>query len=141
MPVHFEIFPRRGFVIARFTGHILLADCISSAKAYSEHPDYRPGQNQLVDFSGVTSYERDVVKMLEMMAILPEHLLKPGFQPLLIYIATSKLGLELANFARRSTEYTNSMTLVIVSNEAAALDILGQTERRLSDLYADPAKQ
>lgn len=141
MPVSFDIFPQRGLVIARFTGHVLLADCISSAKAYSEHPDFRPGQNQLVDFTGVTSYERDVVKMLEMMAKLPEHLLRPGFEPLIIHLAPHDIALQMANFTRRSTEEMDNMAFKIAATEAEALDILGQPERRLSDLYANPARQ
>lgn len=141
MPVNFEIFPRRGFVIARFSGHVLLADCLSSAQAYSEHPDFHPSQRQLVDFSSVTSYERDVVRMLEMMAKLPEHLVKPGFEPLVIHLAPHDLAMELANFTRRSVEGMESVNFRIVTSEAEALDILGQRERRLSDLYTDPAKQ
>ncbi len=128
-------------MIARFSGHVMLADCLSSAQAYSQHPDFRPGQNQLVDFTAVTSYERDVVRMLEMMAQLPDHLLRPGYETLVIHLAPHAVAMEMANFTRRSATGMDLMNLRIVASEDEALDILGQPERRLSDLHTDPAKQ
>lgn len=136
MPVHFTVYPTRGFVLARFTGHILMADCLSSAKAYTEHPDYNPLQNQLIDLSGVTSHERDFVRMMSTLAAMPDHLLKPGTYPLIIYIAPTEVAKEITSFVLRSMAGLDRTPVRVVECESQALEILGQPERQLAEIDA-----
>lgn len=136
MPVHFQIFPHRGFVLARFTGHILLEDCLSSAQAYAAHPDANPHQNQVIDLSGMTGYERDFIKMMRTMAQLPDHLLKAGAEPMIIYIASTPVAQEVLGFVIRSFDGTMPAVVRVTESEEQALEILGQPERRLADIPA-----
>lgn len=140
MPVSFQIFPSRGVVLARFTGHILLEDCLSSAKAYSEHPDASPLQHQLIDLSGITSHERDFVKMMSTMAQLPDHLLRPGAEPMIVYIAPTRLSQEIAAMVLRSMAGVAGAVVRVAEDEAQALDILGLPERAVAALHSGPAR-
>ena len=138
MPVTFQIFPSRGVVLARFSGHILLEDCLSSAKAYAEHPDANPMQNQLIDLSGITSYEADFVKMMSTMAQLPDHLLRPGAEPMIVYISPTQLSQEITTTVLRSMSGITGVIVRVAEDEAQALEILGLAERAVSALPAGP---
>lgn len=134
MPVTFHVYRHRGFVLARFSGHILLEDCLASAQAYAQHPDANPHQNQLIDLSGMTSYERDFVKIISAMAKLPDHLLAPGAEPMIIYIAATPVAQEVVGFIIRSFDGTMPAIVRVTETEEQALEILGQAERRLADI-------
>ena len=134
MPVSFHILPSRGVVLARFSGHILLEDCLASAKAYSEHPDARPTQHQLIDLGGVTSYERDFVQLMSTMAQLPDHLLQPGAEPMVVYLAPHPISQEIANTVLRSMAGIPGLVVRVAQDDAQALDILGLAERNLGEL-------
>jgi lipid A disaccharide synthetase len=134
MPVNFQIYPKRGLVLARFTGHILLEECLSSAQAYAAHPDANPMQNQLIDLSGITSHERDFVKLMSTMAQLPDHLLQKGPQPMVVYIAPTRLSQEITSTILRSMSGVPGLVVRVAEDEAQAMDILGLAERRLADL-------
>lgn len=136
MPVSFHIFPDRNLVLARFYGHILLADCLASAKAYGEHPDANPRQNQLIDLGSVTSYERDLVQIMSLMARLPDHLLKPGYEPLILYIAPSRVAQEIAGLVLKSMQGIDAAVMRVFEDEAQALEVLGLPERSLAALMA-----
>lgn len=136
MPVNFQIFPDRNLVLARFSGHVLLADCLSSAKAYSEHPDANPLQNQLIDLSNVVSYERDLVQIMSVMARLPDHLLKPGSNPMVIYVAPHHVAQEIAGLVMKSMQGIGGLVVRMFDDEAKALEVLGQRERSFSALQA-----
>lgn len=136
MPVSFQIYPSRGVVLARFSGHILLEDCLASAKAYSEHPDANPAQNQLIDLSGITSYEADFVKMMSTMAQLPDHLLRPGAEPMIVYISPTRLSQEITTTVLRSMSGVAGVVVRVAEDEAQALEILGLAERAVSALPA-----
>ena len=136
MPVNFHILPDRNLVLARFTGHILLADCLSSAKAYSEDPQASPQQTQLIDLSGVTSYERDLVQIMSMMARLPDHLLKPGYEPMIHYIAPSRVAQEIAGMVLKSMQGIEGVIVRVLEDETQALEVLGLAERSLAALMA-----
>ena len=140
MPVTFQIYPSRSVVLARFTGHILLEDCLSSAKAYSEHPDANPMQNQLIDLSGITSYEADFVKMMSTMAQLPDHLLRQGAEPMIVYISSTKVSQEITTKVLRSMSGVAGVVVRVAEDEAQALEILGLAERSLGALPAGPGK-
>ena len=136
MPVHFHIFPDRNLVLARFSGHVLLKDCLSSAKDYSEDPRAHPHQRQLIDLGGVVSYERDLVQIMSTMAQLPDHLMKPGYDPMILYIAPHPVAQEIAGLILKSMEGMEAAIVRVYEEEAQALEVLGQPERSLSALLA-----
>lgn len=136
MPVGFHIFPARNLVLARFSGHILLADCLASAAAYARHPDANPMQNQLIDLGGITSHERDFVQLMSTMAQLPDHLLQPGCEPMVVYIAPHRLSQEIAGMVLKSMAGIAGLVVRIYEDEAQALEVLGLRERSLSALLA-----
>lgn len=136
MPVDFHILPTRNLVLARFHGHVLLQECLSSAKAYASHPDAHPAQNQLIDLSGVTGHERDFVKMMSTRAQLPDHLLQPGMEPLVVYLAPTRLSQEIATMVLKSMAGIHGLSVSAVADEQHALDILGQPESSLAALLA-----
>lgn len=134
MPVDFHIFPARNLVLARFTGHILLADCLASAQAYAAHPEANPMQNQLIDLGGVTGYERDFVKVMSTMAQLPDHLLRAGASPLVVYLAPTRLSQEITGMVLKSMAGIQGLPVSAVADEEHALEILGQPERSIEAL-------
>jgi lipid A disaccharide synthetase len=140
MPVSFQIYPSRGLVLARFVGHILLEDCLTSAKAYAEHPDANPTQNQLIDLTGVTSYEHDFVRIMSTMAQLPDHLLRSGAEPMVVYIAPSRVAQEITTLVMRSMSGVMGLVVRVVETEAQALEILGVPERAVAFLPDLPGR-
>lgn len=140
MPVNFSIYADRGFVLARFEGHILMADCLSSAEAYASHPAASPFQNQLIDLTGVTDYERDFVKIMSTLAQMPDHLLPPGAEPMIVYIAPHRLAQEITTMVLKSMSGIHGPVIRVVADEAHALEILGQPERALAALGSGAVK-
>ncbi|MCF8511861.1 MAG: hypothetical protein K9G43_10465 [Rhodobacteraceae bacterium] len=134
MSVEFRILPSRNLVLAQFFGHILLADCLASAKSYAKHPlaDFR--QNQLIDLSAVTSYERDFVKIMAAMAQLPDHIPQRGGEPMIVYYAPSRVAQEMASLVLNALSGMPGLAFSAVANEDHAMEILGQPERSLDAL-------
>lgn len=137
MPVEFHIFAQRNLVLARFTGHILTVDSLSSARAYAKHPNARPGQNQLIDLSGVVSYERNFVRLMAMMAQLPDYLLPTGANPLIVYLAPTPVSQKIANILMKSMAGITGVSASVVAHEEHALEILGQPEHSMAALMAN----
>lgn len=136
MPVDVHILPKHGLVVARFHGHVRLEECLASAQGYAQHPDCRPGQNQLIDLSGMTSYERDLVQIMALMAKLPDHLLAPGAEPMVVYLAPSAVAQEVTTFVLKSMAGIGGVSVSAVADEEHALEVMGLPERRLADLLA-----
>ena len=136
MPVEFKIFPSRNLVISQFAGHILLNEVLSTAKIYAEHPNAHPTQNQLLDMRALTSYERDLVGTMSVMAQLPEHLLHPGFHPLVVYLAPGRAAQEISSLVIKSMQGISGMLVSAVAEELHALEILGLPEQTLAEILA-----
>jgi len=136
MSVSFRIFPDRGLVFVRYSGILQLEDTMKAFADYARHPDCHPGQKQLVDLSGVTEYEQDFVKLMEIQAQKSDVFGDEGTETLMVYVAPSKLGKQLAQLALRSWEPFDSVVALVQEDEAHALELLGQPERRLDDLWS-----
>ncbi|MEO0666986.1 MAG: hypothetical protein AAFZ99_03655 [Pseudomonadota bacterium] len=136
MPLTFRILPERGLVVVRYSGFATIDDTMSATAEYVGHPDYAPGQKQLVDMSALTGYEKDYVRFMEMQAGKAERFNNAGVQSLVVYIAPTPVGQEVAGLFLRSWDDVDAVVPMIQRTEAEALSLLGQPERSLCDLFA-----
>lgn len=136
MSVSFRIFPDRGLVFVRYSGVLRLEETVAAFAEYAQHPDCHPGQKQLVDLSGVTGFEPDFVKLMEVQAHKSEVFGSEGTETLMVYVAPHKLGKQLARLVLRSWEPFDSVVALVQEDEAHALELLGQPERQLDDLWS-----
>ena len=136
MPTVLEILPDRGIVYMRQSGHLMVADSQKALADYARHPQARPGQQCLVDFSGVTSIERDWTKVMALQAEVAETMLPRTQEMLLIFYAPTPLTLELASVIVNSWDGVPDILPRIAQREDEALAILGLPETRIADLLA-----
>ncbi|MEX0310607.1 MAG: hypothetical protein AB3N17_10215 [Tateyamaria sp.] len=138
MPVEFRIVPDRGLVVVRFTGVVLIDEAIEATRAYVAHPDYAPGQKQLVDLSRAEGYEKDYTRFMEMQASKADRLALAGVQTLVVYIAPTPVSQEICNMYLRSWDDVDAVVPMIQHSEAEALTLLGQPEATV-DMLLTPA--
>lgn len=136
MPVSFRIFPERGLVLVRYAGFARLQETLEAFGRYAAHPDCRPGQKQLVDLSGVTGFEPDFAKLMEIQAHKADVFAAEGVETLMVYLAPDKASKEIAQLALRSWEPFDFVIALVQEDEAQALELLGQPERSLDELWA-----
>jgi hypothetical protein len=134
MPVSFRILPERGLVFVRYTGFAVLDESSQVFGQYAAHPDFQPGQKQLVDLSGVTGMERDYVKLFALQARKADAFLGTGAQTLLVYFAPTPIAMDLAEAIIRSWEPSGAVIPLIQEDESDALKLLGQPERSFEEL-------
>ncbi|MGI3184144.1 hypothetical protein [Nioella aestuarii] len=130
----FRILSERGLVFVRYTGFARLDESFEVFGQYAAHPDFRPGQKQLVDLSGVTGLEKDYVKLFALQARKADVFLGSGAQTLLDYYAPTPLSLDLAETILRSWEPSGAVIPLIQQDEQEALQLLGQPERSFEEL-------
>lgn len=136
MAIDVRILPCRGLVVVRYTGTILVADTMAAFAAYMQHPDYAPGQKQLIDLTCVTGFEQDYVKIMQMQARKADAFLGAGAHVLMVYLAPARDMLGLARLVTRSWEGHDGVTCLVQQDEAAALELLGMPERSIGALMA-----
>jgi hypothetical protein len=134
MPVSFKILSERGLVFVRYTGFADLDESFEVFGQYAAHPDFHPGQKQLLDLSGVTGVERDYVKLFAMQAHKADVFLGTGAQTLLVYYAPTPIAMDLAETILKSWEPSGAVIPLIQQDEQEALQLLGQPERSFEDL-------
>ncbi len=134
MAVTFRVFPARGVVFVRYSGFVGLAESAAAFDAYAMHPDFRPGQKQLVDLSGITGWERDYVTFLAMQAHKAGVLLADNVQTLMVFHAPTPVAREFAQTVLRSWEPSGAVIPMMQETEAEALRLLDQPETRFEDL-------
>ena len=140
MPVEFKILPKRGLVVVRYSGHAAVEDTLTATKAYVSHPEYSAGQKQLVDMSGITSFERNHVQFMKMQAEKAERLANSGLQSLVVYFAPTAVGQDLSAMFIRSWIDVDAVVPLVQHSEAEALALLGQQEKTLDILLGTSAK-
>ncbi|MGV6849213.1 MAG: hypothetical protein ACWA5A_12630 [Marinibacterium sp.] len=136
MPVSFRIFPGRGLVYVRYAGHTYLDESFAAIADYMRHPDFRPGQKQLVDLAAVTGYERDFARLLELQAGKADLFGGSGLETLIVYYAPTPQSRDLARLVMRSWEPFDHVIARIQETEADALALLGEPERDFDTLMA-----
>lgn len=134
MPVRFHVLPGRGLVYIRYEGHARAAESLAAFAEYMRHPDCRPGQKQLVDLGGVTSFDRDFAKLLELQARKADVFVAEGVQSLIVYHAPDELTFSMARLIERSWEPFPGVVALVQQNEADSLALLGQPEQSFADL-------
>ena len=140
MSISFQILHDRGVVLARFTGRVMMQDCLSAAAAYARHSEARPTQPLLIDLSEITGYETDYVQILQAMASLPDYLWHKGAERLVVCLAPHALSRQISAAVARAILELPEGIARIAQTEADALEILGLPERRLCDLSQGSAR-
>ena len=136
MPLRFRIFPDRGLVVVRYSGFATVDETMRAFAAYTAHPDFAPGQKQLVDLTEITGYEQDYVRIMQMQARKADYMNVPAAQALVVYLAPTPTAQEMGHLITRSWEDVDAIVPVIQEDELKALTILGQPETTLAELYA-----
>ena len=136
MPVGFHIFPDRGLVVVRYSGVAAIRDTVEATKAYVSHPDFAHGQKQLVDLTELTDYERDYVGFMLMQASKAGRFASSGTQSLVVYVAPTPIGQELAALFLKSWDDVDAVVPMVQESEAQALAMLGQPETSIPVLLA-----
>ncbi len=128
MAVSYHVDARRGLVHARFQGFVSTAETLGAAQACAQHPDFSPLFNQVIDFAEVEGFERDYARLIAMLAELPDHLLQPGTEPIIVYVAPTPVGQEMARVVLKSMTGLPGPVFRVVSTLAEALALLGWRE-------------
>ncbi|MBT0957025.1 hypothetical protein IV417_06490 [Alphaproteobacteria bacterium KMM 3653] len=134
MPVEFTIFPRRGLVVVRFFGFVAIDDILEATRAYISHPDYVAGQKQLVDMAGVSGFENDPVRFMQMQAGKAKRLAASGLQSIVVYIAPTEISRECSAMFVRSWKKLETVVPLVQDTEAQALALMGQPEESIAEL-------
>ncbi|MEM8576275.1 MAG: hypothetical protein AAGF60_00340 [Pseudomonadota bacterium] len=134
MPVTFEILPRRGLVVGRFTGLITVPDTSAATAAYEAHPDFSVGQKQLIDMSGVSGHQIEPVSFMQMQATKADRYTDRRMQALVVYYAPTPEAHALATMYAKSWDPVDAVVALIQPDEARALGLLGQSETSIEAL-------
>ena len=125
MPVQFRILSERGLVYVQYAGHAGVQEGFEAFAAYLMHPEYRPGQKQLVDLSAVTDLEQDFPRLFELQAGKAAAFMA-GMDPvLLVYLAPTEISLKMARLIQRSWEGLDGAIVRVATDWDGAMDILG----------------
>lgn len=141
MAIRFRILPDRGLVVVRYSGFATIDDTMGATKSYIAHPDYAIGQKQLVDFGGITDYERDYVRFMQMQATKVGRFANSGVQSLVVYVAPTQISQELSALFIRSWDNVDAVVPMVQHSESEALTLLGQPEKSLDMLLPPIGKQ
>ena len=134
MAVRFTVHPDRGFAHIRFLGHITTAETLAAAQDFAATPGVQPSWHHIIDFTRITGYERDYLKLMALTARLPDHLLHPGHEPLFVYVAPTVPGQEIFHFVTRSMQGIQGPLLRLTTALPEALALLGLPETMIDQL-------
>ncbi|MEQ9694027.1 hypothetical protein [Shimia sp. SDUM112013] len=125
MSVRFKILPETNLVYVLCSGEVTIDETLDSFSAYAMHKEFKPGQNQMIDLSQVTGYERDFPRIMALQAEQADVFLSTGKRPHLIFVAPTPLTQSMAMTALRSWQQLEGALPVVVQTIPEALDILG----------------
>lgn len=134
MPVRFHILADRGLVVVRYSGFAAIDDTLVATKAYVAHPDYAPGQKQLVDLTAITGYEKDYARFMMMQASKAGRFTQSGTQTLVVYVAPTPVAQELGTLFTKSWDDVDAVVPLIQYAEADALAMIGEPETTIDAL-------
>ncbi len=124
MPLNFRILSQHNLVYVSCTGRVTVDQVLTAFKSYATHPDFEPGQTQLLDLSNVTDYERDFTKIMSLQAQQTDVYLKTENRPFLLFIAPNELTRGMAMTAVRSWQDLDGVIPLVLSSLAEALEVL-----------------
>lgn len=136
MSVTFQILPQRGLVYVRYDGFVRLEDTFAVFGKYMSHRDFRPGQKQLVDLSGITGFERDYARLFALQSRKADAFLSGDAQTLIVYYAPGEEAQRMCQLISRSWEPIASVVALVQQHEDEALALLGQAETSITELLA-----
>ena len=131
--------PDKGVVVVRYSGHATVREGMEAFRAYAKHPDYAPGQRQLVDLSGVITFKNTPWDLLKFHALKVSGLIVPGHETLMAFHAPTDVTWSMANQSARSWEGVSTVIARVFAQEDAALSFLGLAETRIRDLIPEDA--
>lgn len=125
MAIEFRVICHRGLVYVRYSGFLEIEESLKAFKRYGQMPEARMGLRQLVDFSEITGFETDYLRIFELQMKKAEVFANSEDQTIIIYYAPTPIAQQVARLACRSWEPVPGIVASIVSSEQQALDILG----------------
>ena len=137
MPVALNILADRGLVYLRFSGVVTVDETMKAVVEMGRDPNFSVGLRHFADYSDVVDYAHDYVEVLALQANLADDVVKDGVQTLLVQLATTPKGREMANLAVKSWDGIGGVVPVIAESEARALSLLGEPETSISELLAN----
>jgi hypothetical protein len=135
MAVSFAVFPERGLVYVKYAGMAGIDETMRTMQAYMYHPDFRPGQKQLLDLSEVTGIDRDYPRFMAMAAQTLDMFVHGAAEHLIVYYVPTPIAREMAEMAIRSWADVQGVVTLLQEDEAEALALLGLRERSFAALF------
>lgn len=139
MPADYRVIEAKGLVYVKFWGHLAMQHVADCLERFSKEPASLTYARHLVDFSEITAYDDDVVKILEMQARLAEVFTGDMDQWIFAYFAPTHVSRELANFGIRAWSGVDQVVIRMTANESDSFDILGLPDRTIREALADVA--
>ncbi len=136
MSVSFKILSSLGVVYVRYEGHAKMLETMTAFGEYAQHPDFRPGQKQLVDLTHLTGWDEDYVELMQAQAKKAEAFTGNNAQTLIVYLAPTAVGQKLARIALRSWEPFPAVVPMVQESEQPALSILGIPYNSIPELLS-----
>lgn len=102
-----------------------MAETMRAIEACATHPDFRPHFHHLVDFRAIEGIDADYAAFLALQANAIDLLLSVDHTPFVIYLATGPLSQRAARMAMKSWEGVSAIVVIMLEDEAAALELLG----------------
>jgi hypothetical protein len=134
LPVGSLILQKRNLIVFTFSGMVTLQETMDTLSACARQPEYQPWMRQICDLSRMTGYEDDFIKFLKMQAQFAEDMQINGQEMIVMFYAPTAPGQKIAQMARRSWEEISSVVMLIQTDEAEALSMLGLRERSMAEL-------
>ncbi|MBO9396861.1 hypothetical protein J7399_11685 [Shimia sp. R9_1] len=125
MSVSFKILSSLGVVYVRYEGFANMSDTLTAFAEYAQHPEFRPGQKQLVDLTHLTGWDEDFLELMKIQAQKADAFTGNNAQTLIVYLAPTPAGQKLARIALRSWEPFPAVVPMVQEKEQPALSILG----------------
>ena len=138
MAIRFQVFPQLGLVYVHYSGVLRMDETLRVFADYTRHPEYRPGQKQLVNLSDLTGMDMDYVKLMQMQATKADHFHLPEWETLLAFYADTPENLRIAQIVIQSWTDVPGVAARAFGDEASALAFLGLPETRLETIRAGP---
>jgi hypothetical protein len=133
MPIRFCVLLNHGLCYVEYYGRATVQEGVDAFDAYLKHPDYRPGQRQLVDLSGVTKVENNFPRLFTFQADKAAAFMSAGHPVMMVYLAPTDVSLKMARSIQRSWEGLDGAVVRVAVDWPGAMDILGIPRNALDD--------
>ncbi|SDG24632.1 hypothetical protein [Alloyangia pacifica] len=134
MSVTFRILRKSGLVYVRYEGVAQLTETTEAFGNYVTHPDFAPGQKQLVDLSRLTGWDGDFLELMRIQAMKAEAFVAAGIQTMMVYYAPTAVSFELSKLVLRSWDRLDGPVALVQQSEPGCLTLLGMAEKSFAQL-------